>query len=189
MSNKVNIVVLFFLFILLLLPIVINANVLCGDGTTSDKCSVCGHGCCSHHGGCVGPIEDDQQNNPTEPVVPESEPTVIEPVVSEPINEAPTVNNETPTTKKAVKQEPVVTKETSTEVSNEVSEEEILTEEISSEELSKEEKISMEDKSSEEDDDSALFIGFTFLYIVLGTIASAFLIPFFIIKNIKNKKK
>lgn len=40
------------LILLLLLPISVNANIMCNDGTISPTCTTCGSGCCSHHGGC-----------------------------------------------------------------------------------------------------------------------------------------
>ena len=172
------------LFVLILMPISIKANVLCGDGTTSEKCSVCGHGCCSYHGGCVGPIEEKEEeptiNEPVinEPVVSEPEPEVIAPVV-----EPPVITNNKTITKQVIKEEPVVLEDNSIEVSEEISEE-VQSQEV----ISKEEPTSKEEKSSE-NDDTAIFWGLAFLYVVLGTIASAILIPFFIIRNVILKKK
>lgn len=34
------------------LPIVVNANIVCNDGTISPSCGDCHKGCCSSHGGC-----------------------------------------------------------------------------------------------------------------------------------------
>ncbi len=33
-------------------PIVVKANIVCNDGTTSPSCVTCHKGCCSRHGGC-----------------------------------------------------------------------------------------------------------------------------------------
>ena len=40
------------LILLLLLPISVNANIICNDGTISPTCTTCRAGCCSYHGGC-----------------------------------------------------------------------------------------------------------------------------------------
>lgn len=41
------------LFTLLIFnPIVVNANIICNDGTVSPSCGDCHKGCCSKHGGC-----------------------------------------------------------------------------------------------------------------------------------------
>lgn len=44
----------FIIFVLLMsfLPTVVNANIVCNDGTVSPSCADCHRGCCSHHGGC-----------------------------------------------------------------------------------------------------------------------------------------
>ncbi len=44
-------VVLFFVM-LFFYPVVVRANIVCNDGTTSPSCSTCHKGCCSRHGGC-----------------------------------------------------------------------------------------------------------------------------------------
>ncbi len=166
------------LIALMIMPISISANVLCGDGTTSEKCSACDRGCCSHHGGCVGPIEEkvsEHNNNEpviNEPVIPEPAPEVIAPAV-----EVSVATNKKTITKTVTKDDQVVSEESSVEVSEEIS-----TEVQSREEMPKEEK-------SSEDDDSDIFVGLAALYVALGIIASVFLIPFFIIKNAINKKK
>lgn len=36
-----------------ILPVIVNANIICNDGTRSPSCSDCHRGCCSHHGGCT----------------------------------------------------------------------------------------------------------------------------------------
>ena len=40
------------LIIFLLSPMIVNANIICNDGTTSPSCLDCHRGCCSSHGGC-----------------------------------------------------------------------------------------------------------------------------------------
>ena len=42
-----------------ILPISINANEICKDGSISPTCNTCGQGCCSHHGGCTGTQSED----------------------------------------------------------------------------------------------------------------------------------
>ena len=32
---------------------IVDANIMCSDGTTSPSCTSCTKGCCSHHGGCA----------------------------------------------------------------------------------------------------------------------------------------
>ncbi len=44
--------VVLFLIILIFYPVVVKANIVCNDGTTSPSCSTCHKGCCSKHGGC-----------------------------------------------------------------------------------------------------------------------------------------
>ena len=51
----------FIIIVLLLLPITINANIICNDGTESKTCETCHQGCCSHHDGCL------EENNNTYP--------------------------------------------------------------------------------------------------------------------------
>jgi len=45
-------VIFIFLSMIIFLPIVVNANIVCNDGTVSPSCGDCHRGCCSHHGGC-----------------------------------------------------------------------------------------------------------------------------------------
>lgn len=42
------------IFVLLInfFPTIVNANIICNDGTVSPSCGDCHRGCCSHHGGC-----------------------------------------------------------------------------------------------------------------------------------------
>ncbi len=39
--------------LLMIVPIHINANIICNDGSVSKTCRDCHQGCCSHHGGCA----------------------------------------------------------------------------------------------------------------------------------------
>lgn len=41
-----------FTLLIILFPTVVNANIVCNDGTVSPSCSDCHKGCCSKHGGC-----------------------------------------------------------------------------------------------------------------------------------------
>ena len=49
MKRIINILCIVFLFFL---PLKVNANIICNDGTRSKSCTVCSKGCCSRHGGC-----------------------------------------------------------------------------------------------------------------------------------------
>lgn len=40
------------ILLLALFPTIVNANIVCNDGTISPSCTDCHRGCCSHHGGC-----------------------------------------------------------------------------------------------------------------------------------------
>ena len=42
-----------FLILILFIPLTVNANIMCNDGTTSPSCADCHRGCCSQHGGCA----------------------------------------------------------------------------------------------------------------------------------------
>lgn len=46
----INIKKIFIIILILFSFLVVNANVICNDGTTSKKCSYCRRGCCSRHG-------------------------------------------------------------------------------------------------------------------------------------------
>lgn len=50
----------YFILIILLFPLVANANIMCNDGTESYSCVDCHRGCCSSHGGCA---KDDNGND------------------------------------------------------------------------------------------------------------------------------
>ena len=53
-----------FLLFFLLCPVVVNANIMCNDGTRSPSCGDCHQGCCSHHGGCASNYSvDDNQSS------------------------------------------------------------------------------------------------------------------------------
>ena len=39
-------------FIMIIIPIPVYANIICNDGTVSKSCTDCHQGCCSRHGGC-----------------------------------------------------------------------------------------------------------------------------------------
>ncbi len=49
----INYKIMIILFIILLIPLKVKANIVCNDGTMSSSCYDCHQGCCSHHGGCV----------------------------------------------------------------------------------------------------------------------------------------
>lgn len=55
-SERINIFKNFIMLIVALLVIssvtVVNANIICNDGTVSGSCNDCHQGCCSRHGGC-----------------------------------------------------------------------------------------------------------------------------------------
>ena len=44
---------LFLIIMIFLAPLLVNANIICNDGTTSPRCKDCHRGCCSRHGGCT----------------------------------------------------------------------------------------------------------------------------------------
>ncbi len=52
-----------FLVLFLFLPLVVNANIMCNDGTRSPSCQDCHQGCCSHHGGCAYGGSDSSSSN------------------------------------------------------------------------------------------------------------------------------
>lgn len=47
-SHSISIFTLLILFV----PTIVNANIMCNDGSISPSCGDCHRGCCSHHGGC-----------------------------------------------------------------------------------------------------------------------------------------
>lgn len=47
----------FLILIFLFFPLIVNANILCNDGTYSPSCTDCHQGCCSHHGGCASSVD------------------------------------------------------------------------------------------------------------------------------------
>lgn len=52
-----------FTTILLIFPFVVNANIICNDGTISPTCVDCHQGCCSKHGGCSNNNNNVKNNN------------------------------------------------------------------------------------------------------------------------------
>ena len=46
-----------------MVPITVNANIMCNDGTESPTCTDCHRGCCSNHGGCVSDYNENNYNN------------------------------------------------------------------------------------------------------------------------------
>lgn len=50
MKNVVKcLIIISFIF----MPTMVNANIVCNDGTVSPTCTDCHRGCCSRHGGCT----------------------------------------------------------------------------------------------------------------------------------------
>jgi len=57
-----------FIIILILFSfLIVNANIICNDGTVSKTCRTCHKGCCSKHGGCSNNVQRIPRNNYTEP--------------------------------------------------------------------------------------------------------------------------
>lgn len=57
-----------FIIILILFSfLIVNANIICNDGSVSKSCRTCHKGCCSKHGGCSNNIQRIPRNNYTEP--------------------------------------------------------------------------------------------------------------------------
>ena len=52
-----------FVILIMLLPIVVNANIVCNDGTISPSCGDCHKGCCSSHGGCPNSSSSSNSTN------------------------------------------------------------------------------------------------------------------------------
>ena len=52
-----------FTTILLIFPLIVNANIICNDGTISPTCIDCHQGCCSKHGGCSNNNNTVHNNN------------------------------------------------------------------------------------------------------------------------------
>ena len=55
-KNIFKILVLLFL----LFPLMVNANIMCNDGTESPSCQSCHQGCCSWHGGCARNTDENE---------------------------------------------------------------------------------------------------------------------------------
>lgn len=57
-----------FIIILILFSfLIVNANIICNDGSVSKSCKTCHRGCCSRHGGCSNNVQRIPRNNYTEP--------------------------------------------------------------------------------------------------------------------------
>ena len=57
-----------FIIILILFSfLIVNANIICNDGSVSKSCKTCHKGCCSKHGGCSNNVKRMPRNNYTEP--------------------------------------------------------------------------------------------------------------------------
>ena len=57
-----------FIIILILFSfLIVNANIICNDGSVSKSCKTCHRGCCSRHGGCSNNVQRSTRNNYTEP--------------------------------------------------------------------------------------------------------------------------
>ena len=52
-----------FVLLMMFLPIVVNANIVCNDGTISPSCGDCHKGCCSSHGGCSNSSSSSNSTN------------------------------------------------------------------------------------------------------------------------------
>ena len=52
-----------FVLLMMFLPIVVNANIVCNDGTISPSCGDCHKGCCSSHGGCSNSSSSSSSTN------------------------------------------------------------------------------------------------------------------------------
>ena len=48
------------LLLVIFIPLSVNANIMCNDGTVSPSCADCHRGCCSHHGGCASSYSYDE---------------------------------------------------------------------------------------------------------------------------------
>ena len=57
-----------FIIILILFSfLIVNANIICNDGSVSKSCKPCHRGCCWRHGGCSNNVKRMPRNNYTEP--------------------------------------------------------------------------------------------------------------------------
>ena len=65
------------LFLILIIPFSVKANIICNDGTRSPSCSDCHQGCCSRHGGCTAQSDNSyyQNNYNNSYYTPASDPT------------------------------------------------------------------------------------------------------------------
>lgn len=53
MKKKAYCISYIFVLLIILIPVNVNANIVCKDGTVSPSCNDCHRGCCSKHGGCT----------------------------------------------------------------------------------------------------------------------------------------
>ena len=68
-----------FIIILILFSfLIVNANIICNDGSVSKSCKTCHRGCCSRHGGCSNNVQRMPRNNYTEPKESVSNDNVVE---------------------------------------------------------------------------------------------------------------
>ena len=61
-NDKIFKVIFAILFFVSIIPVV-NANIICNDGTRSNSCTDCHQGCCSRHGGCTATAEDNSSDS------------------------------------------------------------------------------------------------------------------------------
>lgn len=56
---------IFILILIIFSFLIVNANIICNDGSYSPTCSTCHRGCCSWHGGCASESYDSKsyENN------------------------------------------------------------------------------------------------------------------------------
>lgn len=62
----------YFILALFLIPLIVNANIQCNDGTESSSCIDCHRGCCSGHLGCAedkngNDIDYEEETSSTKP--------------------------------------------------------------------------------------------------------------------------
>ena len=63
-NDKIIKVIFAIIFFASIIPVV-NANIICNDGTRSKSCTDCHQGCCSRHGGCTATAEDNSSDSNT----------------------------------------------------------------------------------------------------------------------------
>ena len=62
MNKRICFVIEVFI-LMIFFPLVVNANIVCNDGTISPSCADCHRGCCSHHGGCSNSSSSSSSSN------------------------------------------------------------------------------------------------------------------------------